>query len=120
MNHKSIQILRTRLNNTDTKIANEVLLDGQPLYNKTSNKLYVGDGTKKISELKYIGQEAWDNFNLENGTDDVLTQTKEQNHSFKVMTDGRAKVQSAPTESDDVLRLNEFSALTQEQVDLLF
>ena len=57
MNNKSIQILRTKLNNTDTKIANEVLLDGQPFYNKTSNKLYVGDGTKKISELKYVGQE---------------------------------------------------------------
>lgn len=57
MNNKSIQILRTKLNNTDTKIANEVLLDGQPFYNKTSNKLYVGDGTKKISELKYVGEE---------------------------------------------------------------
>lgn len=104
MNHKSIQILRTRLNNTDTKIANEVLLDGQPLYNKTSNKLYVGDGTKKISELKYIGQEAWEDFNIENGTGAVLIQTKDQNHSFKVMTDGRAKVQSAPIESNDVVR----------------
>lgn len=57
MNNKSIQILRTKLNNTDTKIANEVLLDGQPFYNKTSNKLYVGDGTKKISELNYVGEE---------------------------------------------------------------
>lgn len=67
MNNKSIQILRTRLDNTDPKVANEVLLDGQPFYNKTSNKIYVGDGVKKISELKYVGQESWDNFNLENG-----------------------------------------------------
>lgn len=38
------------------------------------------------------------NSNIENGTDDVLAQTTDTNHSFKVMTDGRAKVQSAPTE----------------------
>ena len=43
--------------------------------------------------------------NLENGTADVLIQTTDANHSFKVMTDGRAKVQSAPTENDDVVRL---------------
>ena len=45
------------------------------------------------------------NSNLENGTADVLIQTTDANHSFKVMTDGRAKVQSAPTENDDVVRL---------------
>lgn len=43
--------------------------------------------------------------NLENGTADVLIQTTDSNRSFKVMTDGRAKVQSAPTENDDVVRL---------------
>lgn len=42
--------------------------------------------------------------NLENGTGDVLIQTTDTNHSFKVMTDGRVKVKSAPTESDDVVR----------------
>lgn len=41
-------------------------------------------------------------------------------NAFEVLQDGRAKVQSAPTESNDVLRLNEFSVLTQKQVDLLF
>lgn len=54
MNNKSIQILRTKLNNTDTKIANEVLLDGQPFYNKASNKLYVGDGTTKIKDFSCV------------------------------------------------------------------
>ena len=41
------------------------------------------------------------------------------------MTDGRAKVQSAPTENDDVVRKLELdgvavNVLTQEQVDSLF
>ena len=42
--------------------------------------------------------------NLANGTADVLIQTTDTNHSFKVMSDGRAKVQTAPTENDDVVR----------------
>ena len=71
--------------------------------------------TKTESDAKYSQAT-----NLENGTADVLIQTTDTNHSFKVMTDGRAKVQSAPTENDDILRLNEFSVLTQSQVDLLF
>ena len=57
------------------------------------------------------------NSNLENGTADVLIQTTDTNHYFKVMTDGRAKVQTAPTENDDVLRLNEFADLTKEVAD---
>lgn len=53
------------------------------------------------------------NSNIENGTGDVLVQTTDTNHSFKVMKDGRAKVQSAPTEADDVVRKKELdSALT--------
>ena len=48
------------------------------------------------------------------------TSNDDRKNAFEVLEDGRAKVQSAPTESDDVLRLNEFSVLTQEQVDLLF
>ena len=114
-----IQLLRC--NETSfNRNTNKVLLDGQALFNKDSSKLYIGDGVKKLSELKCIGQESWNEFNLENGTNAVLIQTKDQNHSFKVMTDGRAKVQSAPTESNDVLRLNELSVLTQSQVDSLF
>ena len=56
--------------------------------------------TKTESDTKYSQAT-----NLENGTADVLIQTTDANHSFKVMTDGRAKVQSAPTENDDVVRL---------------
>lgn len=53
------------------------------------------------------------NSNLENGTDEVLIQTTDTNQSFKVMKDGRAKVQAAPTEADDVVRKKELdSALT--------
>lgn len=50
MNNKSIQILRTKLNNVDTKIADEVLLDGQPFYNKTSSITVNG------SKASWIGQ----------------------------------------------------------------
>ena len=44
---------------------------------------------------------------LESGTGDVLIQTTDPNQSFKVMTDGRAKVRSAPVEDDDVVRNKE-------------
>ena len=55
--------------------------------------------TKTESDAKYSQAT-----NLENGAANVLIQTTDTNHSFKVMTDGRAKVQSAPTESNDVVR----------------
>ena len=83
-------------------------LEEQVRYDAEQVQLIKQD-VEKINEL-----------NLENGTDDILIQTTDTDHSFKVMTDGRAKDQSAPIESTDVLRLNELSALTQEQVDLLF
>lgn len=60
MNNNAIHILRTKLNNADYKVKNIVLSEGQPFFNITTNKLYIGDGTKKISELKYIGQEVDD------------------------------------------------------------
>lgn len=60
--------------------------------------------TKTESDAKYSQAT-----NLENGTADVLIQTTDSNRSFKVMTDGRAKVQSAPTESDDVVRLSDLN-----------
>ena len=57
MNNDAIHILRTKLNNTDDKVKNIVLSEGQPFFNITTNKLYVGDGEKEISKLKYIGEE---------------------------------------------------------------
>lgn len=57
MNNNAIQILRTRLTNNDSKVKDIILSEGQPFFNITNNKLYVGDGIKKISELKYVGQE---------------------------------------------------------------
>ena len=54
------------------------------------------------------------NSNLENGTADVLIQTTDTNHSFKVMTDGRAKVQTAPVEDDDVVRNKELTERSKE------
>ena len=58
------------------------------------NKEYI---EKKINDN-------WNEFNLENGTAEVLVQTTDSNHSFKVMADGRAKVQTAPKDNDDVVR----------------
>ena len=71
--------------------------------------------TKTESDAKYSQAT-----NLANGTGDVLIKTTDTNQSFKVIKDGRAKVQSAPTEDNDVVRLNELFELTQEQADLLF
>ena len=48
------------------------------------------------------------------------TSENDRKNAFEVLKDGRAKVYGEPTESNDVLRLNEFSVLTQSQVDLLF
>ena len=41
-------------------------------------------------------------------------------NGLEVYKDGRVKVHGEPIESNDVIRLNEFSALTQSQVDSLF
>ena len=57
------------------------------------------------------------NSNLENGTADVLVQTTDTKHSFKVMTDGRAKVQTAPVDNDDVVRLLEVDPILSDYVD---
>ena len=87
-----------------------------------TGKIYVDKSTNltyRWSGSAYI-QVGGGDLALENGTGDVLVQTTDSNQSFKVMTDGRAKVYGEPTESDDVLRLNEFSVLTQSQVDSLF
>lgn len=71
------------------------------------NKEYID---KKINDN-------WNEFNLENGTGDVLVQTTDTNQSFKVMKDGRAKVQSAPTENDDVVRQLELDDLARKKLD---
>ena len=55
MSDNAIQILRTKLDNTDNKVKDIVLSGGQPFFNITTNKLYVGDGNKEISKLKYVG-----------------------------------------------------------------
>ena len=68
--------------------------------------------TKTESDAKYSQAT-----NIENGAADVLIQTIDTNHSFKVMTDGRAKVQSAPTEDNDVVRLLEVAPILSDYVD---
>lgn len=55
--------------------------------------------------------------NIENGTGDVLVKTTDSNQSFKVMTDGRAKVQAAPVDNDDVVRLSEVNPILSDYVD---
>lgn len=74
------------------------------------NQIEPGDGflasdmVKIVENLQYLYNNKSNATNLENGTDGVLIQTTDTNHSFKVMTDGRAKVQSAPKDNDDVVR----------------
>lgn len=68
--------------------------------------------TKTESDAKYSQAT-----NIENGAADVLIQTTDSNHSFKAMSDGRAKVQSAPIENDDVVRLSEVSSILSDYVD---
>ena len=46
--------------------------------------------------------------------------TELTDNNFMVMSDGRGKIYGEPIESNDILRLKEFSVLTQKQVDLLF
>ena len=55
----------------------------------------------------YIPKAAIFDLNIEKGTGNVLVQTIDPDHSFKVMTDGRAKVKSAPVDNDDVVRKQE-------------
>lgn len=74
-------------------------------------KIYIDKSTNftyRWSGSMYIQVSAGD-LNLENGTGDVLIQTTDSNQSFKVMTDGRAKVRSAPVEDDDVVRNKELA-----------
>ena len=51
MNRNTIQILRGA-SNYDPNNGQELLLDGQPFYSKKLKKLYIGDGSPKIGELK--------------------------------------------------------------------
>ena len=47
-----------------------------------------------------------------NGTSDT-----DRKNAFTVLTDGRAKVQSAPTENDDIVRLLEVAPILSDYVD---
>ena len=85
-----------------------------------SDNIYMSFARFNQKNKEYIDKKINDNFNelsLENGTADVLVQTTDSNHSFKVMSDGRAKVQSAPVEDDDVVRLSEVSPILSDYVD---
>lgn len=69
-------------------------------------KIYVDKSTNltyRWSGSTYI-QVGGGDLALENGTGDVLIQTTDPNQSFKVMTDGRAKVYGEPQDPTDVIR----------------
>lgn len=70
-------------------------------------------GTTGVGRFNAINSNA--RFFVGNGASDT-----DRSNAFEVLKDGRAKVYGEPTESNDVIRLNEFSVLTQSQVDLLF
>ena len=50
-----LKLKRTELSQDNYKIATVVLEKGEPFYNISENKLYVGDGSKTLYELQYIG-----------------------------------------------------------------
>lgn len=87
---------------------NTTITDGNIVKWDDTKKTLVDSG-KSIDDLSTAT-------NLKNGTADVLIQTTDTNHSFKVMTDGRAKVQSAPVEDDDVVRKKELNMKTSQEV----
>lgn len=77
-----------------------------------SDNIYLSFARFNQKNKEYIDKKIndnWNDFNLENGTADVLIQTTDTNHSFKVMTDGRATVYGAPKEDTDVVRLKELN-----------
>lgn len=79
-----------------------------------------GFATRALEECQHVeGVYNADNSNalhiIGNGTSENA-----RKNAFEVLKDGRAKVQTAPTEDNDVVRLNELFELTQEQVDSLF
>ncbi len=78
----------------------------------------VNSGTAGVGRFNAINSKA--RFFVGNGTSD-----SDRKNAFEVLGDGRAKVQSAPTENDDIVRKIELDevavkVLTQSQVDLLF
>lgn len=77
MSDNAIQILRTKLDNTNNKVKDIVLSEGQPFFNITTNKLYVGDGTKKIFELKYVGWEVDNSLQNQISAETTRAQNKE-------------------------------------------
>ena len=101
-----------------TKVETDALLATKVPITRTIAGIDLQDNITKNELAEALGVSP--DLNIENGTGDVLIQTTDSGRSFKVMTDGRVKVYREPVESNDVLRLNEFSVLTQSQVDLLF
>ena len=77
--------------------------------------LLVSGGVSKTTVGLFNEDKANTYFEVGNGTSET-----DRKNAFEVLKDGRAKVYGEPTETNDVLRLNEFSVLTQSQVDLLF
>lgn len=67
------------------------------------------DISKDTEHIEISGKNKSNATNLENGIADVLIQTTDANQSFKVMKDGRAKVATAPKESDDIVRYEELN-----------
>ena len=69
----------------------EVLLEGEPLYDLSSKKLYIGDGTSKVSELPFVG-------NYSTNTSNVVDSIGGVSLSDIFESDGRT-VKSATTAS---------------------
>lgn len=75
--------------------------------NQPNTDLYPKTSADQVEGLREFVEQYSSDVNLENGTGDVLVQTTDTNHSFKVMKDGRAKVKATPIDNDDAVRLED-------------
>lgn len=71
------------------------------------HRVAVGVSNAKADDASVI-------FMVGNGDEDASSsETQRRSNAFEVLKDGRAKVKSAPTENDDVVRLQELNAVEQ-------
>lgn len=91
MNNNAIHILRTKLKNADDKVKNIVLSEGQPFFNISTNKLYVGDGIKKISQLNYVGEEVDNQLSSRISAEVTRAQAKESDLQTQIDKEKKAR-----------------------------
>ena len=100
----SIQLKRGQ--SSARKQSTIVLEDGQPFFEKDTKKLYVGDGTKKISELKYVGQEVDDSLQGQISAEVNRSTTFDSSHNNIENGSGTLSVQQVKNTSETTIPIN--------------